>query len=234
MLTQDDPAVWAVDTRAFSLPIQARRWRQAGLVSGQELDNAARYGFEQGKLQYLAGRALVRHALAHVARYQPAQVEIVLGEAGKPVLARTPDQAGWHFNISHSGHMVACGLGGAGIGIDIEMISRRIDHAAIAETYFSADEARWVTARPDRVKQRFVALWTIKEAYLKAIGVGLALPINGVLTTDIGLRSCRVLSHHVHDWKKWHCRLMQPAADFWLAVCYENAFAPLKLRWADL
>ena len=233
-LPQFKPAVWLVDTSTFSFPLRAQRWLETGLVSGDELEIAARYAHAKSQMQYLTGRALVRHALASLTPRGAKPVRIVVDQQGKPVLARALGQAPWHFNISHSGDLVACALSRANVGIDIESISRATDHLAIAHAYFSPDEAIWIGARQGSVNRRFVALWTVKEAYLKAIGIGLAVPVAGVVTSAVGQRCCKVVSRDLPGAHRWHCRLMKPAPDFWLALCCEHAFERPSFNWAGL
>jgi 4'-phosphopantetheinyl transferase len=233
-LPQFKPAVWLVNTREFSFPLQSQRWLQTGLVSGGELEIAARYAHAKSQIQYLTGRALVRHALAGLTPRGTEPVRIVVEGQGKPVLASALGHALWHFNISHSGDLVVCALARTNVGIDIESISRATDHLAIAHAYFSSDEAAWIGARPDSVNRRFVALWTVKEAYLKAIGIGLTVPVAGVVTSAVGQRCCRVVSKDVSSTHRWHCRLIKPAPDFWLALCCEHAFERPSLNWTCL
>jgi 4'-phosphopantetheinyl transferase len=232
--TQFKPAVWLVDTRTFSFPLRSQRWLETGLVSSGEIEIASRYANAKSQMQYLTGRALVRQALASVATHDAEPVRIVVEEQGKPVLASALGQTPWHFNISQSGDLVACALANASVGIDIESISRATDHLAIAHAYFAPDEAIWISARPDSVDRRFIALWTVKEAYLKAIGIGLAVPVASVVTSAVGQRWCKVVSKDVPGAHPWHCRLMKPAPDFWLALCCERAFERPSLNWARL
>jgi 4'-phosphopantetheinyl transferase len=233
-LLQFKPAVWLVDTSTFSFPLRSQRWLEPGLVSCGELEIAARYANAKSQMQYLTGRALVRHALASVTPRGAEPVRIVVDEQGKPVLASALGEAPWHFNISHSGDLVACALASANVGIDIESISRATDHLAIAHAYFSSDEAIWIGARQGSVNRRFVALWTVKEAYLKAIGIGLAVPVAGVVISAVRQRCCTVVSNDLPGAHPWHCRLMKPTPDFWLALCCEQAFERPLLNWARL
>ena len=228
------PEVWLVDMQQFLFPIQSACWFAAGLVTNNELAIASRYSSARAKMHYLAGRALVRHALTQTAHYNPRHIHIVLGENNKPVLANNTNEVQWHFNISHSGDLVACALASSKIGIDIEMISHTADYLSIARAHFSDEEASWVAAKPASINERFVALWTIKEAYLKAIGIGLAIPISRVMTAGVKLRSCLVFSEDVLGWYKWHCRLMKPASGYWLSICYESGLEKIKIKWTKL
>lgn len=229
-----EPAVWIVDVGALPLDASVQRWHANGLISDDELAQAVRYRHEGARLQYLAGRALVRHALATLAPQAPPTIDIVPDSAGKPAFAKATGMGHWHFNISHSGTLVACVLAGAPVGIDIEAVKPASDHLAIARTHFSADEANWVAARSDAVARRFIALWTIKEAYLKALGIGLTIPVAGIAASRTALRSGRVASSAAPQPTPWHCRLAKPAPGYWLALCYGDALARVHLQWATL
>lgn len=94
---------------------------------------------------------------------------------GKPILKDYPDI---HFNISHSGKYVVCAVANVPVGVDIE--GNRPINAAVAKRFFSAEENEWVSAADNQSvqEQRFFRLWTLKEAYAKATGQGIALSIS--------------------------------------------------------
>jgi phosphopantetheinyl transferase len=127
--------------------------------------------------EYLAGRALLRHALARHTGARAETFEIRVTADGKPECAGGPA-----ISVSHSGDLVCCAIAERGsIGVDVEVGRRRTAVTAIADRYFTAAEARWLEAEPE---QRFRMLWVLKEAYLKALGVGLA--------GGIGTLECRI------------------------------------------
>jgi 4'-phosphopantetheinyl transferase len=116
--------------------------------------------------EYLAGRALLRHALAGHTGRNAASFRIETSPEGKPFCADGPA-----LSLSHSGDLLVCAVAESGaVGVDVETGAPRA-LAAVAQRYFTADEARWVAADP---VPRFRRLWVLKEAYLKALGVGLA------------------------------------------------------------
>ncbi len=100
------------------------------------------------------------------------------GVHGKPFL--TPGQSALEFNLAHTNGLVACVLthGGA-VGVDVESLDRAVNGDDIARRYFSAPEILGLQelAGVERAT-RFIELWTLKEAYLKAIGAGLSNPLN--------------------------------------------------------
>lgn len=119
------------------------------------------------RLRSLLGHLLLRHMLG--AAGVTAMPQIELGPYGKPQL-RMPDA--WEFNVSHAGRWVVCALAPTAVGIDIEPV-RAID-LRIAERFFQPGEyAALMAHAPDRRPDFFFRLWTAKEAYVKALGLGL-------------------------------------------------------------
>ena len=94
---------------------------------------------------------------------------------GKPIFKDYPDI---HFNISHSGKYVVCAVADTPVGVDIE--GSRPIKGAVAKRFYSDEENEWVSAAetPSLQEQRFFRLWTLKEAYAKATGEGIALSIS--------------------------------------------------------
>jgi phosphopantetheinyl transferase len=116
--------------------------------------------------EYLASRALLRHALARYTLRNAADFRIETSADGAPSCVDGPA-----LSVSHSGDIVMCALSAHGaIGVDVET-GRPRSLESVAQRYFTPEEARWVAAEPE---PRFRLLWVLKEAYLKALGVGLA------------------------------------------------------------
>ncbi len=104
------------------------------------------------------------------------------GPHGRPEIA-APD-ADLHFNLSHSAGVVVCALArGRTIGVDVEDLSRRAPDPAIVTRYCSPAEAEDVCAQGDRWRDRFLTYWTLKEAYLKARGLGIAVHLSDISFT---------------------------------------------------
>lgn len=138
--------------------------------------------------QFLLGRAMLRSALATRLDCPPSSLRFQPRADGKPELAAPA--AGWRFNLSHSRDWVVLALGEAEeIGVDVEHHGRRNDIDGIAERFFTAEEYRELaTLAPAARRQRFFELWTLKEAYVKALGRGIATALAGTrfeyLTAD--------------------------------------------------
>src|SRR5207249_8265351 len=129
--------------------------------------------------RFIVGRAVLRLILAGYVHELPRRLRFDYGPHGKPALAHDGKPHATHFNVSHSqGLAVYAITRGKEIGIDIEYVcpARSID--AVAETAFSPWElAALQSLPPDRRQIAFFTCWTRKEAYLKARGEGLSLPL---------------------------------------------------------
>jgi len=131
------------------------------------------------RVEWLAGRALLRSCLAHYTGRDPMTLVWQYSEEGKPQLADAPA-----FNLSHGSDWIGCAVGNVQmLGIDIDCHDRNNSIADIAERYFHPAEREWIASAGDdaTMRARFFNQWTLKEAYIKALGA----TINSVRLHDI-------------------------------------------------
>ena len=149
------------------------------LLDVAERQRAARFHFEVDRRRFEAAHGLLRLVLGHYAGAPPSQLRFESGHAGKPALAAAA--AGVDFNLSHSGGHALLGVTrGAAIGVDIELIRSVPEFESIAAGTFAAEEVRELMAQPDALRvDAFFSGWTRKEAYIKALGGGLSIPLAG-------------------------------------------------------
>jgi len=147
----------------------------AALLSASEQDRAARFVFDVDRRRYVAAHYALRSVLAAELGLA-AGAELDLGTHGKPRLAAPAAAA---FNLSHSGATGLIGLAPSGeIGVDIEVMKPIDDIDALAAQNFTAAERAEVRSARDETAalRAFLAVWTRKEACLKALGSGLSIP----------------------------------------------------------
>jgi 4'-phosphopantetheinyl transferase len=149
-------------------------------LSADELQRAARFHFPRDRRRFTVARGVLRDILGRYLGVPPSELEFRYGAHGKPALAAGFDAAVVRFNISHSHEMalfaVTCGRE---IGVDIEYLGREIRAEEIAQHFFSAHECANLRALPAAAKhEAFFNCWTRKEAYIKAHGEGLSLPLD--------------------------------------------------------
>lgn len=149
----------------------------SALLSDEERERVARYKFERFRRESLATRALMRVALSHSRPTRPEDWAFRVNEHGKPAVV---PECGLEFNLSNALGMVVCLVAeGAAVGVDVEPLERAAQVLPLAPRVFSAVEQGQLEALPEAEKaDRALSLWTLKEAYIKARGMGLALPLD--------------------------------------------------------
>lgn len=116
----------------------------------------------------------VRNLLAKFLSVDPNSLVICKNDFGKPYLRDYPHI---HYNVSHTKGAIVCALADEPVGIDIERIKRF--NKRIVELFFTKDEQNYIFAGSNtKQKERFVEIWTKKEAYVKWIGKGMEIPFN--------------------------------------------------------
>ncbi len=120
----------------------------------------------------------LRRCLGWFTQLPPADIRFAAERNGKPTLAH-PLGTGLKFNVSHTGDWGVIAIAwDRALGVDIESINPQLDGAALAERFFSAQEREELCSLPPKDQQAgFYRLWTTKEAYMKAVGLGMALPL---------------------------------------------------------
>ena len=176
MTTASLNRVARVDVVAVRLTEQVRP-ADAGLLSADERERAARFRFERDRGRYVSGRAALRLLLAARLACDPQELDFAYGPEGKPFLAGTRLQ----FNASHSADVAlfAFAEGVRAIGVDIELPRPGFGGLDIARRFFAPGEVQRLLALPAAAQDgAFLRCWTRKEALLKAHGGGLSLPLH--------------------------------------------------------
>jgi 4'-phosphopantetheinyl transferase len=162
----------------------------SALMSSEESARQMRLRYPHLRRAFTVTRALVRLTLSQYADVDPAQWQFDRAEHGKPRLAARHGED-LSFSISHTSSVVAVlVVRGAEVGVDVERIDRDFRVESIAQRFFSPAEREALLALEEhRRARRFFQLWTAKEAYLKARGLGLLLPLDGFsISFDSGER----------------------------------------------
>lgn len=192
---------------AAGLEEEARFARLSGLVSAARREKLAALRHPGARRLSLGAGLLLRHALAQEG-LPPA--EAAADGHGKPFF---PDLPGFCFNLSHSGDRVLCAVSPAPVGCDVEL-GRRAD-LAVARRFFHPDEISWLFALPEAGRHDgFLRLWTCKESYVKAVGLGLALPLDSFA---VSFGEGPVLSRGA-DARPWRLRSIREG-DCFCALC---------------
>jgi 4'-phosphopantetheinyl transferase len=204
------------------------------LLPADEVERLERYRFDTHKKRYLAGRALLRTILSHYTGMNPASIRLAREGHGRPYLPQTGKHPSPQFSLSYTDGLVAVALVAEGlVGLDVENISAPIDCLEIAAAYFSPTEYHELAQLPGSLmKKRFFEFWTLKEAYLKARGLGLNLPLEEVSFTFPEKISEPIQSASTarQEDRNWQLRLLNPSDLYQAALCVrQDASAPFKL-----
>src|SRR5712671_5474431 len=175
-LPEDEVQLWRVDLEA----IRAAEPRWQALLSSDESTRASRFHFPVDRQRYVATRALLRMILAGYLVMDPKDVNFSYSKEEKPSLASPHNGIEITFNVSHSGGIALLAFARRKeIGIDVEQVRGDFDVDAIARRFFSAREQEQLAALPNEERfEAFFRCWTRKEAYIKATGDGLSLPLH--------------------------------------------------------
>lgn len=147
------------------------------VLSNAERGRAARFAFERDRARFAAAHAGLRHVLGGLLGIAPAAITMITDAHGKPRLAG-PARPPVFFNLSHSDDLAALAVSSAfDIGIDIERV-RDMDPNDVAPFLSVAEQAALMRLPGAARRLGIFHAWTRKEAYLKAIGVGLAAPLD--------------------------------------------------------
>ncbi|QQO13653.1 4'-phosphopantetheinyl transferase superfamily protein [Bradyrhizobium diazoefficiens] len=151
------------------------------LLSADERVRADRFVFERHRRQYIFAHAMLRLALSQVApNVAPSDWSFGAGCYGRPYVAAPATSTALHFSLSHADGCVACVVSGhEAVGVDVETVSRRVAPLSTALRFFAPEEVETLRGLPEPAAiERFFDYWTLKEAYLKARGFGLNLPLD--------------------------------------------------------
>lgn len=237
MLGARDVVVFLARPEALKAP--ARREAAVAVLDDDDRAHVARLRFERDRQVALASRALQRRALSRCVegRVAPAAWRFEPGgdggAGGKPRIAG--DAMGLTFNVSNTRGLVACAVArGRAVGVDVEPVPAEVP-ADVVESHFAAVERAGLRALPaERQARRFAALWTMKEAYLKARGIGLGgLELDRFWFAEgVGL----VLGEGVDDdAARWQVSCWAPTAEHVAALCVARGEggegARIATRW---
>ena len=201
------------------------------ILSHEERARALRYHFEADRNRCIIGRALSRLLLAHCLGESPQGLRFTHNRFGKPALA-TGHGPQLEFNLSHSGDWILIALSrGRALGVDVERQKEDMATEAIAARFFSPIECSALSALPAALRgAAFFSCWTRKEAYIKARGDGLSLPLDAFDVAFVPGAKARLIAtrHDPGEAQRWTLRELQIGRDYAAALAVEGADWRLK------
>jgi len=194
-----------------------KRYKQ--LLTPDEVIKQERYKFAKDQHDALITRAFVRDLLSQYANIKPQDWRFKKGEKDKPEIVDAPIPL--RFNLSHTKNLIICAVMlNDDIGCDVENTTRSNDVLGIADRYFSPSEIKELFALPlEQQRSRFFDYWTLKESYIKAWGLGLAIPLKD-FSFDLSKEniSLSFAKHRIDQSEVWRSWLFYPSEEHRIAL----------------
>ena len=217
ILADDRVHVWRA---GLDLPT-AKIDKLANFLSTDEIARANKFHFMEHKRRFIAARAILRQLLGNYLKISPERIEFEYGNCGKPRLAASMGNSSLQFNISHSQEYALYGFTNHHlIGVDLEYLREMENITELAKRFFTNREFQLIANSTGREQQKtFFLLWTAKEAYLKAIGMGLSSFLTDIELSLDGanpkLQAIKGKLATVSNWSMYH---FIPTANYMAAI----------------
>ena len=225
---QGEVQLWLMQLPQPSLSIN--EGSVAELLDAEEFQRWKRFAFYEDAQRFLAGRAFLRIALGTVLAVPPREIAFSAGAFGKPTLAVTGIDR-LRFSLSRTSQTIALALTERlDVGVDIEHLERGPDVAQQAEIFCDVRELEAMAAMPvARRVDRLIQTWTLKEAFLKAKGVGLSMPLD-----HFGFDFFAAAPPHIHfahpgrdSPSDWYFASLSPTVGSWVSIAVRLAGEPI-------
>ena len=208
-------------------------------LTADERVRAERFYFQEHREHFIAGRGLLRNILSRYLGREPEQLRFCYNSYGKPALTEESGAAGLRFNLSHSHDMALYAVThDREIGIDIEHFRPDVEAEKLAERFFSPREAAVLRALPEDLrKEGFFNCWTRKEAYIKAGGKGMSIPLSAFdVSLTPGEPAALLRSQNPpQETSRWSLQALDPAPGYAAALAVKGHDWELKCwQWSPM
>lgn len=218
--------VWCV-----SLDISQQRVNDfLGLLSKDEVKRAERFVVEKPRRNFIVARGMLRILLANYLNILPQDLVFLQNDYGKLYLEQSVVQ----FNVSHSNNVALFAFAlRRSVGVDVEYIKADLEVDEIAQRFFSTQEVReLLDLPPEQRVNAFFNCWVRKEAFIKAIGLGLSCPLQDFavdITNGAKMKKALHIYNNQYNDKSWSLIALKPAPDYPAAVVVEGDDCDLQL-----
>lgn len=227
--------VGVVDIWQIPLSIQATRIRDCrSILSQDENQRADRFYFDRDRNRFIAARSATRRILSMYVEMAPGDLVFCYGLKGKPELSAQQAGREIKFNLSHSRDVGLLTVARAqSVGVDIEFIDYDFASDEIATRFFSVKEVdTWRNLSSSQKAGAFFSCWTRKEAYIKALGEGLSVPLDSFDVAfgpgvEAALLRVASLPHEVARWSMYN---VEAPAGYAAALVIEGQGHRLRRR----
>ena len=208
------------------------------ILSQEERERSARFRFQKDRDCFIAAHGLLRVILGRYLSVEPEQLRFCTNDFGKPSLCPSSEFELIRFNMSHSEKFCLYAFsGGREVGIDLEFIRPLGNINEIAKQFFSSQEVETLPSLSrDRQTNAFYNCWTRKEAYIKARGEGLSIPLDQFdVSLSPGQPATLVNSREdPQEVSRWTLMGFTPCPDFAAALAVEGHGWQLKCwQWSE-
>jgi 4'-phosphopantetheinyl transferase len=199
-------------------------------LAPDEKARANRFVFRQDRNRYVAARGVLRELVGRYLNRSPEAVEFDYNSKGKPSLRAESNKGSVQFNVSHSHGLVLLAFAlGYNLGIDVEFVRPEVPTDEIAERYFSPQEVIELRALPLSMRtEGFYLCWTRKEAYIKARGEGLYIPLESF---NVSLTPGQPERLESADSRRWSMQSLYPYPSYVGALVAEGQNLRLR-QWS--
>jgi 4'-phosphopantetheinyl transferase len=233
-LGDDDVHVWRAALNQPAAAISAF----SQILATEELNRASKYHFQKDRDRFIVARALLRLILGSYLRKEPGELRFCSNPYGKPSLAAAADSETLRFNLSHSRDLALYAVArNREVGLDLEYARHDFDTAKIAAQFFSQSEIAALDALPANMQpEGFFRCWTRKEAYIKARGQGLSLPLDEFAVSLSPNHPAALLSvaNNPAEVSRWSLQELAPGPGYLAAIAIEGHNWQLNcFQWPD-
>lgn len=218
-LEPDEVHVWVTEPENLCTPPNVRRYYE--ILGEDERQRYARFVFEKDRNLYLVAHAQVRTLLSRYHAADPRDWRFSLNAYGRPAVSHPAESRWLHFNLSHTKGLIASAFARQPeVGVDVEHIDRRTDTLELAHAVFAPAEVESLKCLGEEERRRrFFKIWTLKESYIKARGMGLSLALDGFwFEPDAGGILVEFAERLGDTAAAWQFQLFQPTENHQMAV----------------
>jgi len=226
--------IWYIEPESIQDPTRLSRFFE--WLSPDERAQHGRFRFTQHKHTYLVSHALVRLALSHLTEVDPAKFSFTTNAYGKPFITTPIQHQTLHFNLSHTEGLAAIAISRhTALGIDVENKDRQILTQSIAEQFFAPEECHAVAQASEHERStKMLEFWTLKESYIKAVGMGLSIALDSFafkLATAQQAACLLRLDAQAEELSAWRFWQGQPTENHLMALAFKPEHAnPVRVK----
>ncbi|MCC6456961.1 MAG: 4'-phosphopantetheinyl transferase superfamily protein [Caldilineaceae bacterium] len=222
-LREDEVHLWLVPLQIAATEIDALMQ----ILSSDERVRATRFHFARDQRRFIAARGTLKRILGKYLGLAPQEVEFRYGPHGKPTIHTQAEDGALRFNLSHAHELALVAVTHAReVGVDIEHSARAVDANGIVERFFASHEqTMYESVAPGERQELFLRYWTCKEAFAKATGQGLSLPLKQIeilLTPESPARLASTVDD-APSGRRWTLQELRPSDEQFGALVVEGA-----------